>query len=389
MKRWLSFWLCLALALLAALPGCGGDDDTIRIAVAGPMTGRSAHFGDMIKRAAKLKEKEINDAGGLEVNGKKYRVEFVEKDDAAAPEQATSIAREISGNSDFLLVIGHFNSSCSNAAKSEYNNAGIVQFSPGSTNVDVCRGSPYTFRNLYRDDYQGEQIALYMKNVLGLSSAIVMFENDDYGKGLMSSFKARADAIGLEVKGTVSYLGDRTQDYKPLAQQAKASGADSIFIAGLYDAAALITKAVRQDMGMDIPIFGGDGVMSPGFIEIAGDSADGVYIATPFLFNTGNDTEAAKAFFAAFRKAHGKDPDTWAALTYDAAGMALDAIQKAGLDRKAIRDQLASARDIASGYDGVTGVTYFDEEGDCYSKSVYMATVKDGTFVPAPKQMPK
>ena len=114
------------------------------------------------------------------------------------------------GDDDILLVIGHFNSTCSLAAKEEYNRVGIVEFSPGSTNVKVCAGGPFTFRNLYRDDYQGDQIALYLKHSLNLKNAAVLFDNDDYGKGLMQSFKRRAEKEGLEIVATVSYLRERT-----------------------------------------------------------------------------------------------------------------------------------------------------------------------------------
>lgn len=382
-----------ALLAAASLPACGdgggGDDGpgTVRIAVCGPMTGSAAAFGEMIKNAAKLKEKEINDAGGITVDGKKMMVEAVIFDDKGDTTEATNVARKVASDDSLTLVIGHFNSTCSLAAKEEYNRVGIVEFSPGSTNVKVCQGGPFTFRNLYRDDYQGDQIAKYLKGTLGLKNAAVLFDNDDYGKGLMQSFTARAEKEGLDVVASVSYLRERTQDFKPLVQQAKDAGADAIFVAGLYNEAALIAKSARQDHQMTVPIIGGDGVMSPTFIKNAGKAADGALVTTPFLFNTGNDSPAATAFLESFKSAYGKEPDTWAALTYDAMGMALDAVEKAGTDRQGVRDALASATDEASGYVGVTGVTYFDEEGDCYSKPVYVAVVKDGAFVPAEKQM--
>ena len=383
-----------ALFAAAMVPGCGdggggggADTPTVRIAVCGPMTGSGAAFGEMIKNAAKLKEKEINDAGGITVNGQKMMVEAVIFDDKGDTTEATNVARRVASDDDLLLVIGHFNSTCSLAAKEEYNRVGIVEFSPGSTNVKVCRGGPFTFRNLYRDDYQGDQIALYLKNVLELENAAVLFDNDDYGKGLMQSFKARAEKEGLPIVVTVPYLRERTQDFKPLVQQAKDAGAKAIFVAGLYNDAALIAKSARQDHNMDVPIIGGDGVMDETFIKIAGKAAEGAYVTTPFLFNTGDDSPIATAFLESFQMAYGKEPNTWAALTYDAMGMALAAVETAGTDRGAVRDALAAATDEASGYLGVTGVTYFDDEGDCFSKPVYVAVVKDGKFVPAEKQI--
>ena len=96
-RRFGSFLLAPALV---ALVGCGGGGDgageaeVVRIAVCGPMTGSAAAFGEMIKNAAKLKEKEINDAGGITVGGKKMRVEAT---DLSAPSNLTAWARQ-SGN---------------------------------------------------------------------------------------------------------------------------------------------------------------------------------------------------------------------------------------------------------------------------------------------------
>ena len=156
-RRFGSLMLVPALVAMAACGGGGdGDVETVRIAVCGPMTGSAAAFGEMIKNAAKLKEKEINDAGGISVdvgNGetRKMMVEAVVFDDKGDTTEATNVARKVASDDDLLLVVGHFNSTCSLAAKEEYNRVGIVEFSPGSTNVNVCRGGPFSFRNLYRD----------------------------------------------------------------------------------------------------------------------------------------------------------------------------------------------------------------------------------------------
>ena len=88
----------------------------------------------------------------------------------------------------------------------------------------------------------------------------------------------------------------------------------------------------------------------------------------------------------AFEEMHGVAPDTWAALTYDAVGMIVEAIEKGGENRKVIRDHLASIDTPEEGYDGITGLTYFDENGDC-TKPAYVKIVKDGQFVPAAEQM--
>ena len=379
------FIVVLIVGFVSVL-GCSNQPE-VRVAVAGPLTGNAAAFGEMIKRGAELKAKEINDAGGI--NGMKLTLIF--GDDAGTEKEARAVATRFATDRRILAVVGHFNSSCSLAGKPIYAENGIVELSPGSTNVSVCEGSDWTFRNLYRDDFQGEFIAKYIKNVLTeLESVGVLFDNDDYGRGLKDAFTAEAETIGLNIVAAEAYDRDNT-DFKAQLTSIKAKNPDAIFVSGLYSQAALIVKQARE-AGITAQFFGADGVDSPDFLEIAGEAAEGTYLTTPFTFGAGGDEalKVAQAFEAEF----GVAPDTWAALTYDATGMIADAIEKTynkaatlAENRKAIRDHLASLDTAAEGYKGITGLTYFDKNGDTLNKPAYVKVVKDGKFTTAPKQL--
>jgi branched-chain amino acid transport system substrate-binding protein len=341
----------------------------------------------MIRRGAELRAKEINAAGGI--NGMKLTLIF--GDDAGTEKEARAVATRFATDRRILAVVGHFNSSCSLAGKPIYAENGIVELSPGSTNVSVCEGSDWTFRNLYRDDFQGEFIAKYIKNVLTeLQSVGVLFDNDDYGRGLKDAFTAEAEMIGLNIVAAEAYDRDNT-DFKAQLTSIKAKNPDAIFVSGLYSQAALIVKQARE-AGITAQFFGADGVDSPDFLEIAGTAAEGTYLTTPFTFGAGGEEalKVAQAFEAEF----GVAPDTWAALTYDAVGMIEEAIKKTynkeaklAENRKAIRDHLASLDTPEEGYKGITGLTYFDENGDTLNKPAYVKIVKDGKFTTAPKQL--
>jgi branched-chain amino acid transport system substrate-binding protein len=361
----------------------GGDaGEGYTIGVAGPFSGSGAAYGEMIRKATDLKLEEINGAGGIK--GKKVKVLF--EDDKGDTTEAANVSRKLASDKSVSIVVGHFNSTCSNAGKEEYNRKGVVQFSPGSTNVKVCVGSPWTFRNLYRDDFQGQLLARYAQKVLKAKKAAVFYDNDDYGKGLMESFKVEAEKVGLGMLEPIPYTRERTADFKPLVEQIKGSDADVIILSGLYNEAALITKAARQDVGLKMPILAGDGVMNDKYIELSGGAAEGSFVFTPFLFDVVKDDEKAKTFYGNFNKKYGHDPDTWAALTYDAVGMALKAIEEVGADRTKIKEWMAAATSAEKAYQGVTGPTFFDAEGDCYSKGLHVAEVKDGKFVAAESQ---
>ena len=392
MKNWLIGLLVIGLV---SVFGCqpqdkkntGETQKELKVAVAAPFTGGSAAFGEMIRRGAELREKEINEAGGI--NGMKLTLIF--EDDAGKDSEASLVAERIATNLQILAVVGHFNSACSLAGKPIYKRAGIVELSPGSTNVTVCEGSDWTFRNLYRDDFQGKFIAQYISKILtDLKSVAVFFDNDDYGRGLRNSFVAEAERIGLNLVASEAYDRDNT-DFKAQLTSIKAKNPDAIFISGLYSEAGLIAKQARE-AGITAQLFGADGVDSPDFLIIAGSSAEGTYLTTPFTFGAAG--AEAQQMAANFETLHGVAPDTWAALTYDAVGMIAEALEKTynaeasiAENRKAIRDHLASLDTPEEGYKGVTGLTYFDIHGDTVNKPAYVKIVKDGQFVAADQQL--
>ena len=303
-----------------------------------------------------------------------------------------SFATRFASDLRTLAVVGHFNSTCSLAGKSIYKDKGIVELSPGSTNVSVCEGSDWTFRNLYRDDFQGEFIAKYIKNFLKeIQTVAILFDNDDYGRGLRDGFTAAAEKLMVDIIASEAYDRDNT-DFKAQLTSINAKKPDLILISGLYGQAGLIVKQARE-VGITSQFFGADGVDSPDFLTIAGEAAEQIYITTPFTFDLGG--EEAKQVASAFESDYGILPDTWAALTYDAVGMIVEAIEKtyskdASLaeNRKAIRDHLASKDTPEEGYKGITGLTYFDKNGDTVNKPAYVKIVKNGEFTTAPQQMP-
>lgn len=394
MRNWL---VGLLIVGLVSILGCQAQDRStsqtqrapreLKVAVAAPFTGNAAAFGEMIRRGAELRAKEINDAGGI--NGMKFTLVF--EDDAGKDAEASLVAERLANNLQILAVVGHFNSSCSLAGKPIYQRAGIVELSPGSTNVTVCEGSDWTFRNLYRDDFQGKFIAQYIDKILtDLQSVAVFFDNDDYGRGLRNAFVEEAEKIGLDLVASEAYDRDNT-DFKAQLTSIKAKNPDAVFISGLYTEAGLIAKQARES-GIEAQFFGADGVDSPDFLTIAGKAAEGTYLTTPFTFGAAG--EDALQMAANFEEMHGVAPDTWAALTYDAVGMIADALEKTynaeaavADNRKAIRDHLASLDTPEEGYKGVTGLTYFDINGDTVNKPAYVKIVKDGQFVAADQQL--
>lgn len=389
LKKSLGRLLSLAL-VIAVIPGCkntGGsnnnassDGDEFVVGLAAPFTGDSSQFGTQIRMGVDLFTEQLNAAGGID--GRKLVISYA--DDAGKAEQAQTIATSLASDPSVLAVIGHFNSSCSLAGKGIYESAGMVQFSPASTNVEVTRGTDFTYRNIFTDAFQGHSLATYATQVLNKKNAAILYDNDDYGTGLRESFKQKAEELGLNIVSELAY-NQNAPDFR--SQLSTIQGVqpppDILLIAGLYTQAANIARQAR-DIGMEVQFIGGDGVFSQQLINLGGDSVEGMYASCPFLFDLGGNK--AQEFAEAFREKYNTEPDAWAALSYDAVAMICESFRQNGFSREAVLEYLKTINSPETAYSGVVGDTYFDEEGDC-KRPVQIAQVKDGKFVAAEMQI--
>lgn len=366
----------------ASAPGSGSgavpaSTEPVLVGVAAPLTGNSSEFGVQIRMGAELAEEQINAAGGI--GGRKFELSY--SDDAGNPAEAQNVATKLATNPRVMAVVGHFNSSCSLAGKRSYSEAGMVMFSPASTNVDVTKNSKWVFRNIFSDDFQGQCLADYTK-LLGHTQVAILYENDDYGSGLKNSYKERAGELGLAILREVAY-DQNTNDFRSQLETVRSENPEIIIIAGLYKQAAIIVTQARE-IGITAPFAGGDGVFSQQFIDLGGAAAEGTYVTTPFLFDLGGTK--AEEFAKGFREKYNREPDAWAALSYDAVNLVAAGLREKGVNRDAVREYLEGINSAETAYDGLAGKTFFDEEGDC-RKPVQVAVVKDGKFAAAEKQL--
>jgi branched-chain amino acid transport system substrate-binding protein len=358
--------------------------ETITIGCASPFTGPLQGYGDNVKAGVTLKVEEINAAGGI--NGKQVEVEYF--DELCEPKEAATVSTKIARDKDIIGVVGHLCSSAHLAALPTYVRNGVPVISPTATNVTISeqnkdrQGRVWSFRDVYRDDFQGEFLARYVHDILGLTKVAVFYENNDYGIGLKDAFVGEAQDVGIQVVGQEAYVKG-APDFTPQLTKLKAGDPEGIFVSGYYPEGALIASQAEK-LGMDIPMFGADGFDNQDLIKLAGDAAENTYCTVPFLASAGGDE--AQQFAKEYKERFGRDVDWMSANAYDAAGILLEAIKNAGADREKVREYMANMNTRAKGYKGVTGVTYFNEHGDA-QKPAFVKMVKDGEFVPAPKQM--
>ncbi len=383
----------LGAAVLAAGCAGGSKQDEIVIGVYGSLTGGDATFGQSTKAGVEVALKELADHQQGRIGG--LAVRAVNEDDQGKAEEAATVVKKLINQDQVVAVLGEVASSRSLAAAPICQAAGVPMISPSSTNPRVTQVGDYIFRMCFLDDFQGETMARFALENLNLKRvAILKDTKSDYSIGLAQYF---ADAFsgggGTILTPDQAYTaGD--PDFSAALTNLKARKPDAIFIPGYYTEVGLIARKARE-LGITVPLLGGDGWESEKLLEIGGEALNGAYYSNHWALD--KPDSMLQGFLGAYRAQFDSDPDAIGGLAYDAARVLFTCMEKlaaddpktfAGLgsskagtpERKAalakLRDLIAATRDYA----GVTGTITLDENRNA-SKPAVVIEVKGGKKV--------
>ena len=356
----------LAASAAVALTAGAAQADMV-IATAGPMTGQYAAFGEQMKRGAEMAVEDLNEAGG--VLGEQLVLEV--GDDACDPKQAVAVANQMV-NAGVTFVAGHFCSGSSIPASAVYNEEGILQISPASTNPQLTeQGLDNVFRVCGRDDQQGTYAANYVVDNNVGSKIAVLHDKTPYGKGLADEFKKQLNARGVqETMYEAITAGDR--DFTALITKMKEAGVDLIYLGGYHTEAGLIARQAKEQ-GIDATMMSGDALVTDEYWSITGDTGQG----TLMTFSPDpRKNEAAAPVVEKFQAA-GYDPEGYTLYTYAAVQVWAQAVEKAGsTDLDAVIEQLHGNQ-----FETVLGTISFDDKGDVEGENYVMYEWDNGQYI--------
>jgi len=376
MKKTLGI-ICLILALVFAVSGCKGGKaagDVIKIGVFQPLTGANAAGGAMETEGIKLAN-ELNPT--IQVGGKTYKVELVIVDNKSDKVESANAVQRLIDKDKVNVILGSWGSSLSMSG-GEVAKGKVPSIGLSCTNPLVTKDNDWYFRVCFIDPFQGTVMANYAFNELKAKTAVIVQEvSNDYSVGLAKFFVdnfVKLTGNPGAILATVNYnTGD--QDFSAQLTTIRALNPDVIFAPGNYTESALVMKQARE-LGINVPIIGGDTWETPEFIDVGRERVEGAVFSSFFAAEFAGTPEA-KAFLDAYAKKYNKEPASVTALGYDGYLVALDAIKRAdSTDPEKIRDAIART----SGFVGATGITTLDENGDA-TKSAYIKTVEGGKFV--------
>jgi len=366
------------IAMLAVvMTGCGGSQtssDTIKIGANLEMTGNNATFGKSASNGALLAIKQINAKGG--VLGKQLTLVVADNKSEAA-EAANSMQKLITQDKVVAVIAPIASSSVMAGAQVNQDNK-VLAISPTASNPKVTvdpatnKVREFMFRAAFIDPFQGSVMANFASRSLKAKTAAIYIDNSsDYAKGLGQFFKETFIKNGGQIVAEEAYLAKDT-DFKATLTKIKVANADVVFVPGYYQEVGMLVKQARE-IGLTMPVLGGDGWDSAKLPEIAGGEAlNNTFFANHY--SPDDNSAEIKSFVETYKQEYNETPDAFAALAYDATMMVIESIKRANsVDTVKIKDELAKTKD----YTAVSGKITLNETHDAV-KSAVIIEMKDG-----------
>jgi len=378
----------LCLALIALPLGCAKKENEIVVGEYGSLTGPTATFGISTKNGIELFIDNMNAAGGI--GGTKVRM--IVEDDQSRPEEAATAVSKLIDQDGVIAVLGEVASSRSMAAAPICQTASVPMITPSSTNPKVTEFGDYISRVCFIDPFQGQMIAKFAKERLNFTRGAVFRDiKNDYSVGLANYFTEAFHALGGTIISDESY-SEGDQDFKAQLTVIKSKKPQFLMVPGYYTDVGLIARQARE-IGLDVPMLGGDGWVSDELLEIAQGSLNGSYMVNHYWVDDPNP--AIQKFVNDYRARYGgATPDGLAALAYDAAGVlvaALDRLRQEDPEgfkalqgprndaQKAARVKLKDFINATKDFPGVTGKITLDGLRNAVKPAVFVG-IKEGKY---------
>ena len=369
----------MLLGLSFLITACGGEKEattkktdeaaTIKIGGLGPLTGPLAIYGVTATNGSKLAFEEINKNGGI--LGK--QVEFVLFDEKGDSTEAVTAYNRLV-DEGVVALVGDITSKPSLAVAEIAAQDNMPMITPTGTQFNITEAGPNVFRVCFTDPYQGVILANLAKNNLKANTVAIMVNNSsDYSDGVAEAFIKEAERLGLKIVAKEGYAeGDK--DFRAQLTKVAATNPDVLLVPDYYEQVALITTQARE-VGVKSTFIGPDGW--DGVAKALDSSAYGAVENSYFTnhYSVEDTNEKVQNFLKAYREKYKDEPSAFSALSYDAAYLMKDAIEKAGsTDKDAIVKAMKE-----SDFAGVTGHLRFDEKNNPV-KAVTVLKVVNGNY---------
>ncbi|WP_353621895.1 ABC transporter substrate-binding protein [Variovorax saccharolyticus] len=370
----------LGAMVLGAFTLQAAAQETVKIGALVTLSGPGAAWGQAMKNAAELAADKVNAAGGLEVGGKKYRVEVVAYDDKYQAGEAVTVANRLVFEDKVKYIIGPTGSAPTLAVQPITEKNQVITSTLGFTNKAMGAEKPFSFRPVVTTYEFSEPQISWMVRTLGVRKAGGLFPNDESGQVIARDLEAAYKKNGAELAVKEFFERDRV-DFVPLITRMLSRGIDTIELDGNSPGTAgLITKQARE-LGFKGRIVRTGGPATAELVTVAGkEAAEGMIVHA--VIDPGLKTTVAyvDAYTAKYKTA----PNGFSPSYYDFTNMLFEAMRRAGTvsDSGKVRVELEKIADFP-GVLGKLNWTGKSNYGVDHQLAVpfYVAEIKNGVEV--------
>lgn len=365
----------MAAIMMAGISGCGGKTggavssgakNAAKIGFTAALTGGAAAYGKSEEEGVRLAVEEINKKGD-------FPIDLLVEDTKAVPADSMNATKKLI-QEKVSMIIGPMTSNEAKAAGPIIQNAKVPSLEISVTAENITDIGDCIFRNSVPESKNIPQTVKKTHKLLGYKTAAILYAHDnEQHVTAQKYFQKTMEEEGVQVID-VETFGSKDSEYSAQLTNIQHKAPDVIVVCSYYQEGSRILKKMRE-MGMDQPVLGDNGFVSPELGKMAGAAADNVYVSS--MWSADRKDEKVQKFVENYTKAYGRAPDQFAASVYDGVYMAMDAMQRAGTttDHKKIRDALAQMKD----FKGVCGTFSFDEKRDPVVDLILMK-MQDGKF---------
>ena len=352
--------------LIGLLSSCNQPSPVINIGVLRDSQSRN---GEPTVQAVKLAVEQVNEDGGLLVEGTRYRVQLVILDSGNTPQQAIKAAQKLIADK-VVGIIGPNTSRTTLPVSGLVESVQLPLITPIATHEDITKNHNYVFRTAFSDNLQGQAMGVFAREKLEAKTASALFDvSDEYSQGLFINFKTAFEKNGSKVVSVEKFVTGET-DFSTLVQNLSLTMPDVIYLPGNSKTVDPQAKQLRQ-AGLTSVFLGGDS-WNQKTISNAPEF-EGAYFTDHWHAKVNQQNVESKLYFDQFQTRYKEVPNIVSMLAFDSINLLFDAIRKSSLDGKSIQSQLTQT----TNFGGVTGRISFTRHGET-EKPVYILHVKDG-----------
>lgn len=365
------------LSMLAILSGCGKEEaEEIKIGVILPLTGGLANFGETVLNGIQLAVDEFEEKLAPR------SILLVTEDSQGEPSKAVSAFNRLHHVEGVEFIIGDLTSSATLAMAPLALKDQVLLISPTASNPALSQAGPYFYRVWPSDDFDGKIAASYATHDLELSTAAIVYVNNDYGLGLKSVFEATFESLGGEVLLTEAYQ-DKETDFRSILTKIKETSAQLVYLPGHPQENGTFLRQAKE-IGVTAVIFSNVAAEDREFLEAAGDAAAGLYFTAP-SFDIKSEREDIRGFVNVFSTRFGYSPDVHAVKGHDAVSVLLAAFQNGMTSVGDVRHYL----DTVTIFHSLSGDLSFDQNGDVITSAFIKKYDDTGSIVVLREVLPK